>query len=216
MSRTSLARVVILAGPSGSGKSRLTRRLQQRYGWTWVNLDDFYRDADDPALPWTTLPGGESIVDWDDPRSWNGAAALAALTELCRGGSASIPRYDISISRAVGTVEVSQGDSPVVIAEGIFAPELVTQCRQEGLLAEAVCLAPAGAVTMVRRLIRDVREHRKPIPVLLRRGWQLARRHRTIIDAALEAGCRPMPPRRAEALLDQLASSLPATPHSPA
>ncbi len=58
--------VVVLAGPSGSGKSRLCRRL----GLPFVNLDDFYKDGDDATIPRVVLPGGEEIADWDDPGSW--------------------------------------------------------------------------------------------------------------------------------------------------
>ncbi len=59
------ARVIVLAGPSGSGKSRLSRRV----GLPVLNLDDFYKDGSDPSLPRVDL-GHESIVDWDDPASW--------------------------------------------------------------------------------------------------------------------------------------------------
>jgi deoxyadenosine/deoxycytidine kinase len=38
--RTGRARVVVLAGPSGSGKSRLAERLRDRCGWPIVRLDD--------------------------------------------------------------------------------------------------------------------------------------------------------------------------------
>lgn len=69
MSTARLARVVILSGPSGSGKSRLAARLQAARGWPIVRLDDFYRDGGDPALPMTDL-GATRLVDWDDSRSW--------------------------------------------------------------------------------------------------------------------------------------------------
>ena len=62
------AQVVVLAGPSGSGKSRLCRRL----GLPFVNLDDFYKDGDAPDLPRVMLAGDEEIVDWDDPASVSG------------------------------------------------------------------------------------------------------------------------------------------------
>ena len=41
-------RVVVLAGPSGSGKSRLANRLHAARGWPVFRLDDFCRDAVDP------------------------------------------------------------------------------------------------------------------------------------------------------------------------
>ena len=41
--------VILLAGPSGSGKSRLAAMA----GCPRLNLDDFYFDADHPGLPHT-------------------------------------------------------------------------------------------------------------------------------------------------------------------
>ena len=66
------ARVVLLSGPSGSGKSSLAARV----GLPTVCLDDFYRDGDD-AGPAGRRPLG--IVDWDDPASWDADRAVAAL-----------------------------------------------------------------------------------------------------------------------------------------
>ena len=67
------ARVVVVAGPSGSGKTVLCRRLSEERGWPVVNLDDFYKDGDDPTLPLVDLPGG-------DPAAM--AASLRVLAAL--------------------------------------------------------------------------------------------------------------------------------------
>jgi len=83
-------RVVILAGPSGAGKSRLAARLHAAHGWPIVRLDDFYRDGDDPTLPMTEL-GATRLVDWDDPGSWDAAAAVRALSSLVQRGQAQVP-----------------------------------------------------------------------------------------------------------------------------
>ena len=89
------ARVVVVAGPSGSGKTVLCRRLSADRGWPVVNLDDFYKDGDDPTLPRVELPGGEPVVDWDSAESWSCPAALEALTTLCGVGEVDVPVYDI-------------------------------------------------------------------------------------------------------------------------
>ena len=123
--------VVILAGPSGSGKSHLAERL----GWTVLRLDDFYFPIDHPGLPVSTL----GIPDWDDVGTWNIDAAMSAIEELCRTGRTTVPIYDISVSRATGTREVVlTGDR--FIAEGLFAAAIVAPCQAGGLLSAAICL----------------------------------------------------------------------------
>ena len=63
--------------------------------------------------------------------------------------------------------------APVFVAEGIFAQEVVGLCRDAGVLAAAYCVRQHPMVTFWRRLTRDLREHRKPPLVLLRRGLAL-------------------------------------------
>lgn len=179
---------MVVAGPSGSGKSRLARRL----GLPELRLDDFYKDGDDPSLPCVRLAGGASIVDWDSPGSWNEADALATITELCTRGTAAVPTYDIASSRRTGTHTLDLGGAHLFVAEGIFAPEVVAGCRDRGLLADAVCLTQHPVVTFVRRLGRDLREHRKPPWVLIRRGVHLAREQRRVVAHAVARGCRPL------------------------
>lgn len=165
-------RVVVLAGPSGAGKSRLADRLHAARGWPVFRLDDFYRDGDDPALPRQAELG---IPDWDDPASWDADRAVGALHELLGTGRTTLPLYDIATSRARGSHEVTAGPDDLVLAEGIFAAEIVARLREEGLLHSAWCVHHRPVVTFVRRLARDLRERRKPAPVLLRRGVGLMR-----------------------------------------
>lgn len=165
-----------------------------------LRLDDFYRSGDDPDLP--RLPMG--LVDWDDPRCWDGTAAVAALDRLCRTGRAEVPIYDIATDSRVGSRRVELGESPYVIAEGIFSPEIVAACRERGLLAAAICLRRPRAATFTFRLMRDLREHRKPPWMLLRRGLLLYRREPGIVADAVRQGCEPMGLRRAEAYVRAL------------
>jgi uridine kinase len=183
------AQVIVVAGPSGSGKSRLAARL----GLPVLNLDDFYRSAGDPALP--RLPGG--LVDWDTPASWLHDEAVAAIEELCRTSRVDVPVYDISRDGRVGHHVLDLAGAELFVAEGIFAQEVVGDCRSRGLLADAVCVTQHPAVTFWRRLTRDLREHRKPPPVLVRRGLRLAREQRSVVAHAVALGCTPLSPEAA-------------------
>lgn len=183
-----MRQLILLAGASGSGKSRVTRLS----GGPWLNLDDFYFDADRPGLP--TVAGR---LDWDDVRSWDAEAAVRTLRQLCATGRAEIPVYDIAASRAVGTRPLDLGEAGALVAEGVFAPELIHRCREAGMPVRALYLDRPRAVTLVLRFFRDVREHRKPLPVLIRRGLALWRQEPAIRHHALDRGCEPLSPRTA-------------------
>ncbi|GGF40626.1 hypothetical protein GCM10011519_12890 [Marmoricola endophyticus] len=192
-----MARVVVLAGPSGAGKSRLAERL----GLPVLRLDDFYRSAGDPALPLISSGPNAGLVDWDDPGSWLHDEAVDALERLCRSGAVEVPTYDIGLSDRVGSRELRLDGAASVVAEGIFAHLVVAGCRERGILGDAICVTQAPVVTFARRLVRDLREHRKPPLVLVRRGLALARAQRAIVDRAVAAGCTPMTGDQAYELL---------------
>lgn len=184
--------LILLAGPSGSGKSRLARLS----GCVSIRLDDFYRDADSADMPrW-----GE-IVDWDDPRSWNARAAIDAITTLLETGAVRVPVYDISLSRRIGWHELvlpesENGQRLCIVAEGIFAPELVRPCKELGIDTTGVWLSRVGIVVYVLRLVRDLREHRKPPHILLRRGWALLRKEPAQRRSAEAKGCETLTMRQ--------------------
>lgn len=191
-------RVVVLAGPSGSGKSRLAERLSRRLGWPIVRLDDFYHPVDHPGLPRSEALG---IVDWDDPRSWDGEAALTALTLLLGDGRCEAPIYDLSVSGVVGRRELTCRPADLVIAEGIFAAEVIDDLRERGLLHSAWCVRHHPVVTFGLRLARDLSERRKPPLTLLRRGLVLLRAEPSVVAGHVAKGARAASPRRVEQLL---------------
>ena len=183
------ARVIVLAGPSGSGKWHLAERLELPI----LRLDDFYRDGADPLLPRITTGANAGLVDWDDPASWLCDEAVDALAALCRAG----------LRRDAGLLDLGQRPHrhpdavPVrCLPRGGGGDLRAPRGRPAslgGLLAAAYCLRQHPMVTFWRRLSRDLREHRKPPLVLVRRGVALMRDQRRIV-------ARP---------------SLPAAPRSP-
>ncbi|MFD5517823.1 uridine kinase [Streptomyces sp. NPDC127066] len=178
------ARVVLLCGPSGSGKSLLSAAS----GLPVLRLDDFYKEATDPTLP--QVEGSEDI-DWDHPKSWDADTAVAAIEDLCRTGRTTIPVYDISLSARTGAEALSIDGARLFIAEGIFAAEIVERCRELGVLADALCLSRGAVTTFRRRFVRDLKEGRKSVPFLLRRGWRLMRSERSIVARQAALGAHP-------------------------
>jgi len=194
------ARVIVLAGPSGAGKSRLAERV----GLPVLRLDDFYKNGDDPTLPRITEGANAGLVDWDDPRSWWLDDALAALDTLCRQGSAEVPVYDIARDGRCGVQTLDLHGSGLFVAEGIFAQEVVPHVVETGQLAAAYCVRQHPLVTFWRRLTRDLREHRKPPRVLVRRGLALMRDQRRVVAHAVARGCVPVTPDEGHASIAAL------------
>lgn len=191
------AQVIVLAGPSGAGKSHLAERL----GLPVLRLDDFYKSAGDATLPLITSGANAGLVDWDHPDSWLPDDALAAIGALCSTGRAEVPRYDIAQDGRCGWHTLHLGAHTAFVAEGIFAQEVVPRAREEGWLLEALCVRQHPAVTFWRRLQRDLREHRKPPLVLVRRGLTLLRDQRRVVQHAVDLGCRAVSPHEALAAL---------------
>ena len=189
------ARVIVLAGPSGAGKSRLADRL----AFPVLRLDDFYKSGSDPTLPVISQGANAGLTDWDHPDSWLLGDALDAIRRLCTEGRAQVPVYDIAHDGRCGDQELDLEDHHLFVAEGIFAQEVVPTCAREGLLEAAYCVTQHPVVTFWRRLTRDLREHRKPPLVLLRRGWSLLRAQRQVVQHAVALGCRQARPDEAYA-----------------
>lgn len=196
--RRPLRRVIVLAGASGSGKSSIAHRL----GVPVVRLDDFYRDFDHPGLP-----RRHGIVDWDSPLTWDAPAAVAALLQACRADRLELPTYDIPTSRRTGVETTDITGAPAVVAEGIFAAEIVEPLRAEGVLAGAYYLDQSRFTTAVRRFARDVGEARKPVPALVRRGTSLMMQEPGMVRGWRAGGLEALPQQAAERRLRELVTA---------
>lgn len=188
--------LTLLGGSSGSGKSYLA----ERYGRPHIELDNFYRELSEDS-PHTPLPRTDyNEVDWDHPGTWNCDAAVESVLRLLRTGSMDVPRYAISTSSYTGHSTVVMAGGPAV-AEGIFVDEIRAPLIAHGVDVRAYYIDVSPITTAVRRLVRDVRERRKPLPFLLRRGWALYRAEGSVRRRYLEAGFVPTPKARIRSLL---------------
>ncbi len=186
---------MLLAGPSGSGKGR----VGDLSGLPVVNLDDFYREHTDRGLPQAW-----GIIDWDHPASWRADHALAALVTLAHSDSCEVPTYSITKSERTGIRTIDVTGAPLLIAEGVFASELVEPLRARGLLADAIVLDRPAPLVFGLRFVRDVRQSRKSIPTLVRRGAGLAASQGSDVSRWARAGMRRLGLRDAVAHLRTL------------
>lgn len=190
--------MVLLVGPSGCGKTYLARST----GLPILALDDFYRPDSDPAMP----RDAHGSADWEDPASWDEQAAVDALEALCCSDEVVVPEYSFAANRAVGTRVVSRHGSCLVLAEGIFAAELIGPLESEGLLADALLIRQNRWVTFVRRLGRDLRERRKGVWHLFRQGWAKTMSEPAVVARQLALGARPVTQSEARTILAELAA----------
>jgi uridine kinase len=102
-----------------------------------------------------------------------------------------VPVYSIAADGRVGERRFEIGDAPAFVGTGIFAAELVDPAREHGLLLDAIVVRRSRVKNFLRRLSRDLREHRKPPLTLVRRGLTLMRAEPGVVARQMSLGCRP-------------------------
>lgn len=164
--------VILIGGPSGSGKSYLA----SRFGNPHLPLDEFYRQISEDGHPVDFPRTGYGEIDWDHSATWNREAALQAIDDLLERGTTMVPNYSITTSSYSGHREIACTGGPIV-AEGIFLYEILEPLRAKGINVQAYYVDEPALVTGIRRFLRDVSQRRKPILFLLKRGYSLFRAH---------------------------------------
>ena len=154
------ARLIAIAGGSGSGKSWLARRLRRRLGARagLLSLDDFYRDLAGLARP------ARDRVNFDNPAAIDWELCEACLRRIQAGEPCLLPRYDFTnhTRRAGGR---RWRPRPVVLVEGLWP---LHRPRLRRLFALSVFVACAPETRLARRVERDQRERGRTRASVLR------------------------------------------------
>ena len=169
VSRLNRSRVVLLAGPSSSGKtttaSRLRKALADRGIFThMISLDDYYRSKNEPDFPKTK----DGEPDLEAPEGLDIALIGQHLEALDKGGEIVVPYFDFQIQDQVPekyrTIQLH--DQEVVIFEGIHG--LNPMFTGKNPEATRLFVSPASSIyeedvevfdrvwmRLLRRIVRD-------------------------------------------------------------
>ena len=114
-------RLVLLAGPSSSGKTSTCRRLGIQFRTLGVHpvqisMDDYYVDRDKTPL------GPDGQPDYECVEALDVDLFQQNMRELLEGREASLPRYDFKEGRSIHDYRrLRLGDDQILIVEGIHA-----------------------------------------------------------------------------------------------
>ena len=139
-----------IAGGTGSGKTTITRRLQQRFAdnVSVIYHDNYYKAHNDMTYE------ERAKLNYDCPDAFDTELMVRDLTELRNGHSVRCPVYDYTVhNRSDKTVLVNP--SPVIIVEGILIFQDKRLCD---LLDIKIFVDTDADVRILRRIVRDVRD----------------------------------------------------------
>ncbi len=139
-----------IAGGTGSGKTTLTRRLQQQFGEDVSVLyhDNYYKAHDEMTYE------ERSKLNYDHPDAFDTPLLIEHLSALKRGEAVSCPVYDYTVHNRSDRV-TRVYPTKVIIVEGflIFADPAL---RDE--MDIKIFVDTDADVRILRRIMRDVQE----------------------------------------------------------
>ncbi len=180
-------RIVVIAGPSSSGKTTFSKRLSVQLLASGLPpfplaLDDFFVDREKTPLDEDGKPDFESLHALDLQRLERDLQALIA------GKMVQLPKYNFLTGKSESGPRIQLNSGEIIILEGIHGlnPELIA-----GLPAEQTFRIYASALTqlnldrhnristtdtrLIRRIVRDARERGYTATQTIQR-WESVRR----------------------------------------
>ena len=161
------SRIVMISGPSSSGKTTFANRLcihLRVLGMTprLISLDDFY-------LPKDRIPvKADGSLDFEDLHALDVSLIKTSLSALLSGKQVELPVYDFSSKTDRKPVPLSLGPQDILVLEGIHAlnPELRTDLSSHRIskiyISELTCLnlddhnrIRTTDARLLRRIVRD-------------------------------------------------------------
>lgn len=162
-------KMLLIAGPSSSGKTTTAKMLCRRIEWYGVkalriSLDEFFLGREKTPLLPDGSPDFESINALDIPQMQQ------CLQGLLRDGECDMPRFDFVTQSPYPDLEhIRLGKNDIVVVEGIHALNpIVTDCLPEestlkvyvsvkqGIYEDEREIMTAHELRLCRRMVRDM------------------------------------------------------------
>ncbi len=163
-------RLILIAGPSSSGKTTFSKRLAVQllaYGLRpmAIEMDNYFVDRD------KTPRGPDGEYDFESFDALDHALFSQQVKQLTEGHTVAMPRYDFKLGQRVAGATVQISHDHIVIAEGIHAlnPNLLTDVPPERVYRIYVSAltqlnidhhnrVPTSDTRLLRRIVRDTRD----------------------------------------------------------
>ena len=146
--QTGQVNLVVIAGGTCSGKSYLAGAINNYFGEgdvSVVQLDDYFKDLDDPTLPHD--PSGYPIFDL--PQSYHRRQINVDVAALLGGNPIDCPVYDIASNRRTLTTRLIEARKIIVI-DGLFSIDFLSHLKHLAIYVDT-----ADALRCERRIERD-------------------------------------------------------------
>lgn len=156
--------IVMLAGPSASGKTTTANKLAAKFGALGMqthvlSLDDFYLDRD-------KIPGFENgTPDYETVYALDLPLLAVSLNRLLSGQPTQLPAFDFTVGKRVDAARtVTLGESDAILVEGLHAlnPVITDKLPKENLLKLYISVSSRiynekGKIVLNKRNLRFIR-----------------------------------------------------------
>ncbi len=161
------ARIVLIAGPSSSGKTTTAKRLEIQlrvngFSPSVISTDDYFVDREQTPLDENGKP------DYDCFDAINHKLLQEHLTLLLQGKEVQLPRYNFFTGKSEKGRKMKLGKNGVLIVEGIHGlnPKLTEQIKAKDkfkiyvsaltqLNIDRINRIPTRDTRLIRRIVRD-------------------------------------------------------------